>query len=196
MKIDLRLIHQTNDLTLLEDLLDNLVYGSIKQTDIPLIPEVNILKLIKVYQFTLNYLLTTQDKLEERIHNLERKNSAIQSDNVTKAVMISKLKKELKKHQQQQQQQQQQTRYTCVYCSDKYFDNKELLDVHMERRHRINEVNEMKMKKREQLYGAVFQSIHGPYLSKVIEQNNTGHGENRFGIIFIPLFTVGKELTH
>ena len=150
MKIDLRLIHQTNDLTLLEDLLDNLVYGSIKQTDIPLIPEVNILKLIKVYQFTLNYLLTTQDKLEERIHSLERKNSAIQSDNVTKAVMISKLKKELKKHhQQQQQQQQQQTRYTCVYCSDKYFDNKELLDVHMERRHRINEVNEMKMKKRE-----------------------------------------------
>lgn len=152
MKIDLRLIHQTNDLTLLEDILDNLVYGSIKQTDIPLIPEVNILKLIKVYQFTLNYLLTTQDKLEERIHSLERKNSSIQSDNVTKAVMISKLKKELKKHHQQQQHQQQQMmkeRYTCVYCSDKYFDNKELLDVHMERRHRINEVNEMKMKKRE-----------------------------------------------
>lgn len=149
MKIDLRLIHQTNDLTLLEDLLDNLVYGSIKQTDIPLIPEINILKLIKVYQFTLNYLLTTQDKLEERIHSLERKNSSIQSDNVTKAVMISKLKKELKKHQQHQRQQMMKERYTCIYCSDKYFDSKELLDVHMERRHRINEVNEMKMKKRE-----------------------------------------------
>ena len=152
MKIDLRLIHQTNDLTLLEDLLDNLVYGNIKQTDIPLIPEVNILKLIKVYQFTLNYLLTTQDKLEERIHSLEKKNSAIQSDNITKTAVISKLKKELKKQQQHHHHQQQQTikeRFACVYCSDKYFDSKDLLDVHMERRHRINEVNEMKIKKRE-----------------------------------------------
>ena len=171
MKLDLRLIHQTNDLTLLEDLLDNLVYGNIKQTDIPLIPEVNIFKLIKVYQFTLNYLLTTQDKLEERIHSLEKKNSAVQSDNITKAAVISKLKRELKKQQQHHHHQQQQTikeKFICVYCSDKYFDSKESLDVHMERRHRVNEVNEMKHKKREHKERAIEHKLD--FLQKQFEE--------------------------
>ena len=77
MKIDLDSIRNTNDLTLLSSYLDNFLYSTITEDDIQAVPESNIVKLIKILQFSNEYLLTTRQNLNENIINLQEQKQGL-----------------------------------------------------------------------------------------------------------------------
>ena len=77
MKIDLDSIRNTNDLSLLSSYLDNFLYSNITEDDIQAVPEGNILKLIKILQFSNEYLLTTRQNLNENIINLQEQKEGL-----------------------------------------------------------------------------------------------------------------------
>ena len=75
MSLDLNFIQQTNDLSMLEAYLENLIYSNINEDEISSVPEGNVAKLIKIYQFTIEYLLNSQAKLENQVNFLQEENS-------------------------------------------------------------------------------------------------------------------------
>lgn len=84
MKIDLDMIARTNDLSVLEYYLENIVYSDITEDEVQSVPEGNIVRLIKVCQFTIEYLLSTQQKLEANFRNLEAQSNQLNIDNINK----------------------------------------------------------------------------------------------------------------
>ena len=72
MRVDLNVIRNTNDLSLLNSYLENLLYSSITEDDVQAIPEEHILKLIKILQFCLEYFLVTRQNLNYNIENTEQ----------------------------------------------------------------------------------------------------------------------------
>jgi hypothetical protein len=70
LRLDLNFIQQTNDLSMLEAYLENLIYSNINEDEISSVPEGNVAKLIKIYQFTIEYLLNSQTKLENQVNFL------------------------------------------------------------------------------------------------------------------------------
>ena len=75
MRLDLNFIQQTNDLSMLEAYLENLIYSNINEDEISSVPEGNVAKLIKIYQFSIEYLLNSQAKLENQVNFLQEENS-------------------------------------------------------------------------------------------------------------------------
>ena len=75
LRLDLNFIQQTNDLSMLEAYLENLIYSNINEDEISSVPEGNVAKLIKIYQFTIEYLLNSQTKLENQVNFLQEENS-------------------------------------------------------------------------------------------------------------------------
>ena len=75
MSLDLNFIQQTNDLSMLEAYLENLIYSNINEDEISSVPEGNVAKLIKIYQFSIEYLLNSQAKLENQVNFLQEENS-------------------------------------------------------------------------------------------------------------------------
>ena len=71
MKIDIDSIRNTNNLSLLSSYLDNFIYSNITEDDIQAVPEGNIVKLIKILQFSNEYLLGVRQNLDENIMNLK-----------------------------------------------------------------------------------------------------------------------------
>jgi len=70
MKIDLDLIKTTNDLSLLNNYLENFLYSTITEEDIQAVPEGNVAKLIKILQFVNEFLLNSRQNLNESINSL------------------------------------------------------------------------------------------------------------------------------
>ena len=71
MKIDIDAIRNTNDLSLLSSYLENFLYSTISEDDLQAVPEENIVKLIKILQFSNEYLLSSRQNLNENIINLQ-----------------------------------------------------------------------------------------------------------------------------
>ena len=71
MKIDVDAIRNTNDLSLLSSYLENFLYSTISEDDLQAVPEENIVKLIKILQFSNEYLLSSRQNLNENIINLQ-----------------------------------------------------------------------------------------------------------------------------
>ena len=71
MKIDIDSIRNTNNLSLLSSYLDNFIYSNITEDDIQAVPEGNIVKLIKILQFSNEYLLGVRQNLDENIINIK-----------------------------------------------------------------------------------------------------------------------------
>ena len=71
MKIDIDTIRNTNDLSLLSSYLENFLYSTISEDDLQAVPEENIAKLIKILQFSNEYLLSSRQNLNENIINLQ-----------------------------------------------------------------------------------------------------------------------------
>ena len=71
MKIDIDAIRNTNDLSLLSSFLENFLYSTINEDDLQAVPEENIVKLIKILQFSIEYLLSSRQNLNENIINLQ-----------------------------------------------------------------------------------------------------------------------------
>ena len=71
MKIDIDAIRNSNDLSLLSSYLENFLYSIITEDDLQVVPEENIVKLIKILQFSNEYLLNSRQNLNENIINLQ-----------------------------------------------------------------------------------------------------------------------------
>lgn len=104
MKIDLKFIQRTNDFTMLESVLDNLIYSNVSEEEIQSVPEGNIAKLIKIYQLTIEILLNSQQNFETNLKNLEEQSSSLNNEINMKNIeleenknLIRKLKKEKKR---------------------------------------------------------------------------------------------------
>lgn len=103
MKLDLDQMLKTNDISALEAYLENLVFSSIEANDVEIISENATVKLIKIYQHVLEYLLHTQLRLEGENKAMELSYAQLQSEaafkeNSLKAnkSLISSLKKDKK----------------------------------------------------------------------------------------------------
>ena len=71
MKIDIDAIRNTNDLSLLSSYLENFLYSTLSEDDLQAVPEENIVKFIKILQFSNEYLLSSRQNLNENIINLQ-----------------------------------------------------------------------------------------------------------------------------
>ena len=84
MRIDLENMIKSNDISHLETYLENLIFSEVKEDDVEIITENTTVKLIKIYQHILEYLLHTQIKLENENKMLETNYSSILSDSIMK----------------------------------------------------------------------------------------------------------------
>ena len=93
MKIDLKFIQRTNDLSTLETYLENLIYSNVTEDEISSVPEGNIAKLIRIYQFIIEYLLNSQQNLENNIKTLEEQNTSLSNEISMKDITLEENKK-------------------------------------------------------------------------------------------------------
>ncbi len=70
-KVDIDAIRNTNDLSVLNSYLENFLYSTITDYDIQAVEEANVVKLIKILQFSNEFLLNSRQNLNEKIINLE-----------------------------------------------------------------------------------------------------------------------------
>ncbi len=64
ISLDLDIMVRNNDITPLEDYIENLVFAVIEENDMQCMPEHFILKLLRIYQYIIEYLMFTQQKIE------------------------------------------------------------------------------------------------------------------------------------
>ena len=77
MKIDLDLIKNTNNLSLLNNYLENFLYSTVTEEDIQAVPEGNVVKLIKILQFVNEFLLNSRQDLNENINSLNQNRQSL-----------------------------------------------------------------------------------------------------------------------
>ena len=101
MKLDIESMIKGNDISPLENFLENLIFSQVDLNDVEIITENTTVKLIKIYQHILEYLLHTQIRLENENKMLENNytqilNETVQKENVLKdnKVMLNTLKKD------------------------------------------------------------------------------------------------------
>ena len=80
MKIDLDLIKNSNNLSLLNNYLENFLYSTITEEDIQAVPEGNIVKLIKILQFVNEFLLNSRQNLNENINMLNEQRQELNNE--------------------------------------------------------------------------------------------------------------------
>ena len=101
MKIDLDIIRNTRDLSLLNTNLENIIYSEITEEDIQSVPEENVIKLIKILQFLNEFLLEQEQiinnnliSLEQEGKKLEKKKKELYNSVIKQDEYIKKLKKD------------------------------------------------------------------------------------------------------
>ena len=152
ISLDIESMIRTNDLTPLENYLENLIFSTIDENDLQIVPEPNILKLIKTYQYILEYLLYTQQKLENENKILETNytqlvQEAMNKENILKdnKSVIRSLKKEKREKEMvlntykcvidEYKSKPEKLYFFCKFCSGKKFSSESALNEHFQRRH-------------------------------------------------------------
>ena len=79
--IDLDLIANTNDLTLLNENLENLIYSSVTNDDIQSVSEENVVKLIQILQYINKSLFFRKQEITDDIINLRKNKKIIINEN-------------------------------------------------------------------------------------------------------------------
>ena len=92
MKIDINAIRNTNDLTMLNEYLENILYSDISEEEIQAVPENNIVRLIQILQFTNEYLLNSRQNLNDSITSLQDNNDKLSYDQKKKQEILLKEK--------------------------------------------------------------------------------------------------------
>lgn len=138
MKIDIDLLIKQNNISQLEPLLDNLIFSNIEENDLSIVCEENILKLLKMFQHVIEYLIHTQQKLENEIVDIEKSYLQIMNETQEKEEVLKKnketiylLKKEVKEKE-------------AVLASYKYLINdireKYTVDMNQKQQNMIKEI--------------------------------------------------------
>ena len=156
LRIDLDNVVKTNDLTPIENLLDNLVFANIDENDIQLLPDNSVVKIVKTYQYILEYLLYTQQKIdsENKIYENNYKAlinestlkesilkdnksilNSLKKDNKQKEQIISTYKYLLDEYKKGNLEAPSNQVFKCGICEDKKFVNQLSLTKHYQRRH-------------------------------------------------------------
>ena len=100
MKIDIDLIRNSNDLSLINNNLENIIFSDITEDDIQDVPEDNVIKLIKILQFINEYLLDQRQMINNRIISLQQEGEKLVKNNQDLDRNILKQKEHLKKYEQ------------------------------------------------------------------------------------------------
>ena len=103
MKIDIDALRSTNDLTPLNNYIDNMIYSNISEEEIGSVPEGNIAKLIKLYQIIIDNVLKNQNQLESKIEYLSDENSRLINENENKDASLRENKDLITKFKKQKQ---------------------------------------------------------------------------------------------
>ena len=92
MKVDIDLLIKKNNISFLENYLENLIFSAVEENDLQIVSEEHILKLIKMYQHILEYLVHTQQKLEGDISSIENNYTNLVNETVEKDSHLKKNK--------------------------------------------------------------------------------------------------------
>lgn len=82
MKISIDLYLKTNNLSMIQDNLSNIVSSNLTEEDITSVPESNLVKLIKIYQHTINILLSSKIAIENSYIALEQQYNDLKNNTV------------------------------------------------------------------------------------------------------------------
>jgi hypothetical protein len=159
INLDIDGMVRNNDLTPLENYLDNLIFSTIDENDLQIVPEPSILKLLRIYQYTLEYLLYSQQKLEgenriietnynQLIQDIMAKDNALKENkNVIKTLKKEKREKDMvvntykcviDEYKTGGVKEQVKNYFYCKICTGKRFSSEEMLFQHHQRRHNLN----------------------------------------------------------
>ena len=100
MKIDIDLIRNSNDLSLINSNLENIIYSNITEDDIQEVPEDNVIKLIKVLQFLNEYLLDQRQMINNRLISLQQEGEKLTKTNQDLDINLAKQEEHYKKYKQ------------------------------------------------------------------------------------------------
>jgi hypothetical protein len=165
MKLDLDQMIKENDISPLEPYLENLIFSSIDDNDLHLVPETSFLKLITINQYIMEFLLDTQQRLEYENKMIEANynqlvteainREAILKDNKSLIGMLKKDKKEKEimlntykclideyKEGRFVDAKPAKKYFYCKICEGKKFSTEENLNSHMIRRHNLRNSSE------------------------------------------------------
>ena len=167
MKINIKYIERTSDLSSLYPYLPNILYNKLNLQNIDLICEEYIIQLVTLLQLTGQYFINIQKKNEEENNELKAIINKLKSDAINKEE-YERLIMELQRQNQENQiliksyQEMinddnkniseknyiQKTYYYCNICLGKKFKTQKYLDEHMMRRH-YNQQNLKNVNKEE-----------------------------------------------
>ena len=100
MKIDIDLIRNSNDLSLINSNLENIIFSDITEDDIQDVPEDNVIKLIKILQFINDYLLDQRQMINSRLISLQQDGEKLVKNNQDLDMNLLKQSEHLKKYEQ------------------------------------------------------------------------------------------------
>ena len=166
MKLDIESIIRSNDLSPLENYLENLIFSSVEESDLEQLPDGYIVKLIKIFQYIMEYLLYTQQRLENENRTLESKYTLLVNESYNieatlkeNKILIYNLKKDKKEKEmllhtykclideyklgklpryENENPKSDKKYFYCDLCQGKKFSSQENLDGHINRRHSKN----------------------------------------------------------
>lgn len=151
--LDIDSMIRNNDLSPLEPYLENLIFCTIDDNDLQIVPEQSVLKLIKTLQYILEEFLRTQMKLEADNKQLELSYNQLLQDLSIRDNMLKEFKSEIKVLKKEKRNQEivinsyksvidenkpianQKSYYLCRHCSGKKFSSENALFEHNQRRH-------------------------------------------------------------
>jgi hypothetical protein len=141
---------RNNDLSSLEPHLENLIFCTVDEDDLQIVPEQSVLKLIKTFQYILEEFLRTQMRLESDNRQLETSYHQILADlQVKEGLLKENLStiRALKKEKRNQEivinsykcaladKKEEKSYFFCRQCSGKRFSSENALYEHNMRRH-------------------------------------------------------------
>ena len=100
MKIDIDLIRNSNDLSLINSNLENIIFSDITEDDIQDVPEDNVIKLIKILQFINDYLFEQRQMINSRLITLQQEGEKLVKNNQDLDMNLLKQTEHLKKYEQ------------------------------------------------------------------------------------------------
>jgi len=151
-KADIESLQRTGDLSLMQNYAQGLVFSQLRKEDVERIGNPTFVKLFKLSQLSIEYLLYVQDLLESTaraadMEYLQLQKQCMEIEAVAKEQRdkISKIKKKVHSKKKTIQEcdslikgatvNRQKAIYPCRICKDKYYVSQNTLDSHYKRRH-------------------------------------------------------------
>jgi hypothetical protein len=153
--LDIESMIRNNDLGPLDTYLDNMIFSTIDESDLQIVPEHSIVKIFKTFQYLLEHFLSNQIKLENENKHLEtsynqllqdsssRENILKENKNLIRALKKEKKEKDMvlttyKNVIDEYKLKPEKNYFFCRYCSGKKFSSEAALYEHNVRRHGDN----------------------------------------------------------